>query len=112
MTPAQRRLADLAARIDAKLLADSEADIRVWLDARIRASGQFGVYSFGWSSLRIRGDVAKVDLNRGAFADAAAGGGRGMENQHYWNTWDVMGDWTTRCIKVADWMDTPLGQAS
>ena len=63
---------DLAAKIDRTLPDQSERDIRAWLDARIEESGDFGLYSFGWTCLRIKGDVAQADLNRGAFADAAA----------------------------------------
>jgi len=59
-------------KIDKDLYEQSVADIRAWLDKRIEASGEFGVYSFGWSHLRIRGDVADLDLNRGGFADSAA----------------------------------------
>ena len=42
-----------------------------------------------------------------ATPDVAPTGGQGMENMHMWNSWDVMGDWTTRCIEVEDWMDVP-----
>jgi len=41
-------------------------------------------------------------------ADTAASGGRGMENMHYRPAWDAMGDWTTRCLEVENWMDAPL----
>jgi hypothetical protein len=31
---------------------------------------------------------------------------------HLWPAWDVMGDWTTRCIKVGNWLDVPLSDVS
>ena len=60
------------AKLDRTLLEQNERDIRAWLDARIAATGDFGVYSFGYSCVQVQGDTAKVDLNRGALADAAA----------------------------------------
>ena len=62
----------------------------------------------GWAAWQYVWDVrlalGKID------AETAASGGRGMENQHSWKSWDFMGDWTTRCIKVQDWMNVPLKQ--
>jgi hypothetical protein len=40
--------------------------------------------------------------------ETVACGGRGLENMHLWPSWDVMGDWTTRCIAVENWLDVPL----
>jgi hypothetical protein len=31
---------------------------------------------------------------------------------HLWPDWDVMGDWTTRCLAVEDWMAVPLATPS
>jgi len=61
--------------------------------------------SYGWASWQYVWD-ARLALGL-TDPNTAASGGRGMENMHYWPTWDVMGDWTTRCIEVADWMDLP-----
>jgi len=69
-TPAE--LAAVLAKLDRTLLQQNEQDIRAWLDARIAATGDFGVYSFGYDSVQVKGDTAKVDLNRGALADSAA----------------------------------------
>jgi hypothetical protein len=65
-----------------KLYEQSEADIRAWLDARIEEFGDFGVYSFGWTYLQIKDDIANVSLNRGAFADSAAQFLRAYEMLH------------------------------
>ena len=65
-------LAAVLTKIDRTLLEQNEQDIRAWLDARIAATGDFGVYSFGYTSVQVKGDTAKVDLNRGALADSAA----------------------------------------
>lgn len=63
---------------------------------------------YGWASWRYVWDAR---LARGQIdADTATAGGRGMENMHYWPSWDVMGDWTTRCVEVENWMDVPLGE--
>ena len=40
----------------------------------------------------------------------SASGGRGMEAMHYYETWDVMEDWTTRAVEVEDWMNVPLAE--
>jgi hypothetical protein len=40
--------------------------------------------------------------------ETVAHGGRGLENMHIWPSWDVMGDWTTRCIEVENWFEVPL----
>ena len=40
-----------------------------------------------------------------------ASGGRGLESMHLWPAWDVMGDWTTRCIIVENWLKVPLPAA-
>ena len=83
------------AKIDVKLYEQSLADVRAWLDARIRESGDFGVYSFGWSSVRIRGNTAQVDLNRGAHADAAA---------QFFRAYEMLGDrkYLEAGLKTAD----------
>ena len=65
-------LAAVLTKLDRKLLDKNEQDIRAWLDARIAATGDFGVYSFGYDSVKVQGDTAKVDLNRGALGDSAA----------------------------------------
>jgi hypothetical protein len=64
-------LAAVLTKLDRKMLDQNEQDIRAWLDARIAATGDFGVYSFGYDSVKVQGDTAKVDLNRGALADSA-----------------------------------------
>jgi hypothetical protein len=60
---------------------------------------------FGWASWQYvwDGRLALGQIN----ADIASSGGRGLWLMHIWPEWDVMGDWTTRCIEVADWMDVP-----
>lgn len=65
-------LAAVLTKIDRTLLEQNEQDIGAWLDARIAATGDFGVYSFGYTSVQVKEDTAKVDLNRGALADSAA----------------------------------------
>jgi len=65
-------LAAALARIDPILLEQGERDIRAWLDARIAATGDFGVYPFGGHYVRVSGDTMTVDLNRGGTADSAA----------------------------------------
>ncbi len=82
-------------KIDMKLYEQSKADIRAWLDARIKESGDFGVYSFGWSCLQIKGDIANVDLNRGAFADSAA---------QFFRAFEMLGDrkYLEAGLKTAD----------
>ena len=42
--------------------------------------------------------------------DKAATGGRGLQAMHYYEPWDVMGDWTTRAIEVEDWLNIPLAE--
>jgi len=42
--------------------------------------------------------------------DTAATGGRGLQAMHYYEPWDVMGDWTTRAVEVEDWLDIPLAE--
>jgi len=64
--------------IDRPLLEQSEQDVRAWLDERILQTGAFGLYPWG-PGLRVEGDQATVDLNRGAFADSAAQFLRGYE---------------------------------
>ena len=47
---ARDELRAATAKIDVKLYEQGLADVRAWLDARIKESGDFGVYSFGWTS--------------------------------------------------------------
>jgi hypothetical protein len=68
----QAELDAVIAKLDRTLLEQNERDIRAWLDARIAATGDFGVYSFGYDCVQVKGDAATVDLNRGALADSAA----------------------------------------
>lgn len=91
----ERLLKELLAKIDGTLLERSEQDIRAWLDARIRESGDFGLYSFGWTSLQIKGDLAQAKLNRGAFADAAA---------QFFRAYEMLGDrkYLEAGLKTAD----------
>lgn len=45
--PRQAELDAVLAKLDRTLLEQNEGDIHAWLDARISATGDFGVYSFG-----------------------------------------------------------------
>ena len=64
---------------------------------------------FGWASWQYVWD-ARLALGL-IKADTMASGGRGLEIMHLWPAWDVMGDWTTRCIKVENWLKVPLPAA-
>jgi hypothetical protein len=94
------------AKIDMQLYEQSEADIGAWLDARLRESGDFGVYSFGWAQWQFVWDVrlalGKID------ADTAARGGLGLESERLAQPWDMMWHWESRCIDVEDWLAVPL----
>ena len=59
----------------------------------------------GWASWQFVWD-ASLALGQ-IDPDVAASGGQGLENMHYWEPWDVMGDWTTRCLEVEDWLHVP-----
>jgi hypothetical protein len=64
---------------------------------------------FGWASWQYVWD-ARLALGL-IKANTMASGGRGLEIMHLWPAWDVMGDWTTRCIKVENWLKVPLPAA-
>lgn len=53
----QTDLDAVLAKLDRKLLEQNERDIRAWLDARISATGDFGVYSFGYTCVQVKGDT-------------------------------------------------------
>jgi len=53
----------------------------------------------------VRQTLGKID------PDTAASGDHGMENVHYWEPSDVMGNCTAHCIEVQDWMNMSLVQA-
>jgi len=61
---------------------------------------------YGWASWQYVWD-ARLALGM-IDADTATAGGRGLENMHCWPAWDVIGDWTTRCLEVENWLDVPL----
>jgi outer membrane protein assembly factor BamB len=91
---AQSTLGKLTSGIDRVLMEQNEQDIRAWLDARIKESGDFGVYNFGWH-LSFKGDTAKADLNRGGLADAAA---------QFFRAYEMLGDkkYLNAGLKTAD----------
>lgn len=82
-------------RIDSKLVEETERDIRAWLDARIAATGDFGVYPFMRDELRLDGDTLKLDLNRGGCADSAA---------QFFRAYETLGDraYLAAGLKTAD----------
>jgi hypothetical protein len=59
----------------------------------------------GWASWQFVWDAR---LALGTIDAKAISDGRGLENMHLWPDWDVMGDWTTRCLRVEDWMKVPI----
>jgi hypothetical protein len=64
----------------------------------------------GWAQWQYVWDV-RVALGQ-IDADTTASGGRGLEVHHVWEPWDVMGDWTTRALKVENWMDVPFTESA
>jgi hypothetical protein len=64
---------------------------------------------FGWASWQYVWDVR---LALGKIPVEEASRPRGFENQHYWEPWDVMGDWTARAVDVDSWVDAPLQEAA
>ncbi len=64
----------------------------------------------GWAQWQYVWDVrlALGDID----AETAASGGRGLEVHHVWEPWDVMGDWTTRALKVERWLDVALTESA
>lgn len=92
---AQESIDEVTSGIDRVLLEKNEQDIRDWLDARIRESGDFGVYSWGGEAVKINGDVATVKLIRGAIADAAA---------QFFRAYEMLGDkkYLEAGLKTAD----------
>jgi|694.fasta_scaffold119568_2 hypothetical protein len=93
--PETAELAAIIAKIDRTLVQQNETDIREWLDARIAETGRYGVYSFGYTSVQIKENVAHVDLNRGSHADAAA---------QFFRAYEMLGDrkYLDAGLKTAD----------
>lgn len=76
-------LETLLTKIDMKLYEQCEADVRAWLDQRVETYGEFGVYPFRRRMMKILGDKATLDLNRGGYADAAA---------QFFRAYEILGD--------------------